>query len=143
MGIQRVCLASSCIQSLKSTVRARPETGVTFTCALAGGSVNPLSVSGSLSVVFPLPGAASPRGALSTCSLAPPPPSHSLGTVMMGNTMVGVFLSAAFTRDELLAECLAGEVVPASCFDSSLVSVLVVKSRTGIFECTLITTEVQ
>ncbi len=69
--------------------------------------------------------------------------------VMVGVTMVGDSSSNAFTRDELLAERLAGCAVlgtaaPAVCFDSSLVSLLVVKSLTGIFECTITTTtEVQ
>ncbi len=67
---------------------------------------------------------------------------------MMNDTMVGAFSSAAFTRNELLAERLAGCAVmgsaaPAACFDSSLVSLLVVKSLTGIFECVMDTTEVQ
>ncbi len=69
--------------------------------------------------------------------------------VMIGVTMVGDKRSAsAFTR-ELLAERLAGCAVlgtaaPSVCFDSSLVSLLVVKSRAGIFECTVTsTTEVQ
>ncbi len=68
---------------------------------------------------------------------------------MVGVTVVGDFLSDAFTRGELLAERLAGcavpgAVAPSVCFDSSLVSILVAKSRTGIFKCTVTsTTEVQ
>ncbi len=59
--------------------------------------------------------------------------------------MVGDSLSDAFTRSELLAECLAGcavlgTVAPSACFDSFLVSFLVVKSRTGIFECVVTST---
>lgn len=102
--------------------------------------------------VFPNRGATSSRGFSSfdkgAGSLAPS--SCSAGTVMMGNTMVGAFSSAAFAHNELLAGCLAGCTVPGSaalsaCFDSSLVSVSVVKSQkvVGIFECALITTEVQ
>ncbi len=60
----------------------------------------------------------------------------------MGSTMVGAFLFAAFARDELLVKHLVGCIVPTSCFDSSLVSVLVVKLWAGIFEC-MSTTEVQ
>ncbi len=49
---------------------------------------------------------------------------------MVGVTMMGDFLSDAFARDELLAERLAGcavlgSVAPTPCFDSSLVSLLV------------------
>ncbi len=69
-------------------------------------------------------------------------------TIKVGVTMVGDSLSDAFTRDELLAECLAscavlGAAAPAACFDSSLVSFLVVKSQAGIFKCIFLTTEVQ
>ncbi len=66
----------------------------------------------------------------------------------VGVTMVGDSSSNAFTRDELLAEHLAGcavlgAVAPAACFDSSLVLFLVIKSQVGIFECMFTTTEVQ
>ncbi len=69
-------------------------------------------------------------------------------TIKVGVTMVGDFLSDAFTRDELLAKHLAGCAVlqaaaPAACFDSSLVSFLVIKLRAGIFKCVFTTTEVQ
>ncbi len=57
--------------------------------------------------------------------------------------MVGALSSAAFARNELLDEHLVSESVLTSCSNSSLVSVPVVKSRKGIFECVLITTEVQ
>ncbi len=63
--------------------------------------------------------------------------------------MVGDSSFDAFAHNELLAERLAGCAVlgtaaPSVCFDSSLVSLLVVKSRAGIFECTVTsTTEVQ
>ncbi len=62
--------------------------------------------------------------------------------------MVGAFSSAAFTRNELLAQHLAscavlGSAAPAACFDSFLVLLLVVKSQMGIFECAVSTTEVQ
>ncbi len=63
--------------------------------------------------------------------------------------MVGDSSSDAFTRNELLAERLAGCAVlgmaaPVVCFDSSLVSLLVMKLRVGIFECAVTsTTEVQ
>ncbi len=79
-------------------------------------------------------------------SMAEDPDWH---VIMVGVTMVGDSSSNAFTRDELLAECLAGCAVlgtaaPAACFDSSLVLLLVVKSRAGIFECMVTsTTEVQ
>ncbi len=69
--------------------------------------------------------------------------------VMVDVTMIGDSSSDAFTRDELLAERLAGCAVlgtaaPTVCFDSSLVSLLVVKSRAGIFKCAVTsTTEVQ
>ncbi len=67
--------------------------------------------------------------------------------VMVGVTMVGDFSSDAFAHNELLAECLAGCAVlgmaaPTACFDSSLVSLPVVKLRAGIFECVFSTTEV-
>ncbi len=69
-------------------------------------------------------------------------------TVKVGVTMVGDSPSDAFARSELLVEHLAGCTVlgsaaPTACFDSSLVSLLVVKSQAGIFECLVITTEVQ
>ncbi len=63
--------------------------------------------------------------------------------------MVGDSSSDAFTRNELLAERLAGctglgMVAPAVCFDSPLISFLVVKSQMGIFRCAVTsTTEVQ
>ncbi len=62
--------------------------------------------------------------------------------VTVGDTMVGVFSFTAFTHDELLAKHLVGCVVLTSCFDSFLISVLVIKSWAGIFEC-MSTTEVQ
>ncbi len=68
---------------------------------------------------------------------------------MVGVTMGGDSSSDAFTRDELLAGRLAGCAVlgtaaPSVCFDSSLVSLLVMKSLAGIFECAITsTTEVQ
>ncbi len=67
--------------------------------------------------------------------------------VKVGVTMVGDSLFDAFTRDELLAERLAsfavlGSAAPTACLDSSLISVLVVKLRMGIFECVVSTTEV-
>ncbi len=70
-------------------------------------------------------------------------------TVKVGVTVVGDFLFNDFTRDELLSERLAGCAVlgsaaPTACFNSSLISILVVKSRmdTSIFECVVETTEV-
>ncbi len=68
---------------------------------------------------------------------------------MVGVTMVGDSSSDAFACNELLAEHLAGCAIlgtaaPAVCFDSSLVSFLVVKLRAGMFECAVTsTTEVQ
>ncbi len=62
---------------------------------------------------------------------------------MMGGTMVGALSFTAFACDELLAECLVGWIVPTSCFDSSFVLFLVVKSQAGIFECVFTATEVQ
>ncbi len=98
----------------------------------------------SLLAVFPSCEAASSGGACPSdggaCS--PAPSSRSAGAVMMGDTMVGAFLSTAFAHNELLAEHLVGCVVPTSCFDSFLVSVLVVKSWAGIFKCAFETTEV-
>ncbi len=67
---------------------------------------------------------------------------------MVSVTVVGDFSSDNFTHDELLSEHLAGCAVLGSaalsaCFNSSLSFVSVVKSRDGIFECALFTTEVQ
>ncbi len=70
--------------------------------------------------VFSLPRAAFSGGVRPSkggaCSLAPSS-HHVVDAVMMGVTMVGDFSFDAFTRDELLAECLAGWAVlgSASC----------------------------
>ncbi len=62
---------------------------------------------------------------------------------MMGVTMVGDLSFDAFTRIGLLTKRLAGSLTIAACctVDSCLVSGLEVVT-VGIFECTLITTEV-
>ncbi len=87
-----------------------PVTDVTFACARAnGGTVNRLRSCGSLFAVCPLPGTASPRGALGACSLASS--SRWLGAIMMSDAMVGVSSFAAFARNELLAERLVSESV--------------------------------
>ncbi len=67
--------------------------------------------------------------------------------VMIDVAMVGDFLFNAFAHDELLAECLAGCVAGVSptsvyCFNSCLVTGLVVKLWAGIFKCAMVTTEI-
>ncbi len=74
----------------------------------------------------------------SSCS-APPDRAVSCIVVMVGVTMVGDSLSDAFTRNELLAERLAGlrslgdGGPPTACFDSFLVSLLVCKVAGGVY----------
>ncbi len=71
-------------------------------------------------------------------------PAPSGQTIMIGVTMVGDLLFNAFSCNGVLAECLAGNLTTTACctVDSCLVSGLEVIIM-GIFECALITTEVQ